>query len=60
MFIVHAYAAHSTIGGAGGASKAGEKAGLKTMLDSIGSIWDEEQYAEDLSLDAFMAKLKSE
>lgn len=43
---------------AAGAGKAGDKAGLKAVLDSIGDLWDEQQYAEDLSLDAFMSKLK--
>ena len=43
---------------AAGTGKAAHKAGLKAVLDSIGSLWDEQQYAEDLSLDAFMAKLK--
>ncbi len=43
-----------------GTGKATDKAGLKAVLDSIGNLWDEQQYAEDLSLDAFMAKLKSQ
>ncbi|CAK0788009.1 hypothetical protein CVIRNUC_011231 [Coccomyxa viridis] len=43
---------------AAGAGKAGDKASLKAVLDSIGELWDEQQYAEDLSLDAFMSTLK--
>ena len=36
------------------------KAGLKAVLDSVGDLWDEQQYAEDLSLDTFMSKLKQQ
>ena len=39
-------------------SAAADKAGLKAVLDSIGNLWDEQLYAEDLSLEAFMSKLK--
>ncbi len=51
---------HACVGDADGevVAAATDKAGLKAMLDSIGNLWDEQQYAEDLSLEAFMSKLK--
>ncbi len=48
-------------GGSGGeAAAVGRKAGkgLKAMLEGLGELWDENQYAEELSLDAFVSKLK--
>ncbi|BDA40363.1 TATA-binding protein-associated factor 172 [Coccomyxa sp. Obi] len=48
-------------GGAGGAAAAvGGRAGkgLKAMLEGLGELWDENQYAEERSLDAFVSKLK--
>jgi hypothetical protein len=32
--------------------------GLKAVLEGLGELWDEGQYAEELSLDAFMGRLK--
>ena len=57
---MHAWIYRAGVDIAAGAGKAGDRAGLKAVLDNIGSLWDEQQYAEDLSLDAFMAKLKSQ
>lgn len=45
-------------GAAAASAAAGDKAGLKAVLDSVGELWDEQQYAEDLSLDAFLSTLK--
>ena len=36
----------------------GGKGGMKAVLEGLGELWDEQQYAEELSLDAFMARLK--
>lgn len=36
--------------------KAGK--GLQAVLQGLGELWDEQQYAEELSLEAFMGKLK--
>ncbi len=50
-----------SLGGAGGAAAAvggKEGKGLKAMLEGLGELWDENQYAEELSLDAFVSKLK--
>lgn len=41
------------------AGKTGDRVGDNAVLNNIGSLWDEQQYAEDLSLDAFITKLKS-
>ena len=48
----------AAVSAAAGASRAGDRAGLKAVLDSVGELWDEQQYAEDLSLDAFISTLK--
>ena len=31
--------------------------GLKSMLDGLGALWDEQQYAEEFSLDNFAARM---
>lgn len=47
-------------GGMDAAAAAGGKQGkgLKAVLEGLGELWDEQQYAEELSLDAFVSKLK--
>ena len=40
------------------AEKGGGKKGLQAVLEGLGEMWGEEQYTEELSLDAFMCKLK--
>ncbi len=45
----------ATAGAVGGGGK-----GLKAVLEGLGELWDEGQYAEELSLDAFMGKLKGD
>ena len=34
-----------------------KKGGLKSVLEGLEELWDEAQYAEEFSLDTFMAKL---
>ena len=36
----------------------GPKGGAKAMLEGLEELWDETQYAEELSLDAFVSKLR--
>ena len=43
---------------AAGDKPGGVKGGAHAVLEGLGELWDEAQYAEELSLDAFMAKLK--
>ena len=38
--------------------KGGGKKGLQAVLEGLGEMWGEEQYKEELSLDAFISKLK--
>jgi TATA-binding protein-associated factor len=55
-------------GAAGGGADAGAAAaggagpprgrGGRGVLEGLGELWDEAQYAEELSLDAFMSKLR--
>ena len=42
---------------AAGENSAGKK-GLQAVLEGLGQMWGEEQYTEELSLDAFIGKLK--
>ena len=51
---------------AGGASDAalaaaatgtGKKSGLKSVLEGLDELWDENQYAEEFGLEGFMSKL---
>ena len=58
MACMHACTGDACVETAVEASKSGKKSSLRAVLDTVGNLWDEHQYAEDLSLEAFMAKLE--
>ena len=45
------------VGAVVGEHSAAAKGGLKAVLEGMGDLWDEAQYKEEFSLDAFMKKL---
>lgn len=46
-------AAAAVVEGPGGTGKGG----LKAVLEGLEELWDQNQYAEEFSLDAFVSKL---
>jgi len=39
-------------------SKSGDKKGLKSVLDGLGDLWDEDEYQEEYNMDSFLSTLK--
>ena len=39
--------------------KGGDKKGLKSVLDGLGELWDEEEYQEEYNMDSFLAQLNT-
>ena len=46
-------------GGGGGKARAAPKSGLAAALAAMGEMWDESQYKNEFSMDAFMKKIGS-
>ena len=44
---------------AAAATAPGKKGGLKSVLEGLDELWDENQYAEEFGLEGFMSKLSS-
>lgn len=42
---------------AAAATAGGKKGGLKSVLEGLDELWDENQYAEEFGLEGFMSKL---
>ncbi len=40
-------------------TKGAKKGGLKAVMEGLEQLWDEQQYAEEFSLDTFMSKLSA-
>ena len=59
MFYVQVLDLFSLSGGPeeGGRGGAGEKGGVKAVLESLPELWEEDQYTEEYNMDTFIKNL---